>query len=163
MKEHHKPVMESVRQFKGMLKIANKLTQIELEDLATSCYKQLLRLNAHYTPEIDLADGIPLQSDYIDVLRGLWLNDSDKNRPSFNCLVDGVGYVFGLILANLYEFDWHVIEQEGIECISLVKIGRDKEIISVPPFSYVEKREVLQNVEVFSDFFKQSNVAKIIA
>ena len=37
----------------------------------------------------------------------------------------------------------------------MVRTGEDPVRVSVPVFSYIEKREALQNAEVFCDFFRQ--------
>ena len=41
------------------------------------------------------------------------------------------------------------------EYVSLVRSGYEYDRVSVPPFSYIEKREQTQNVEVLGGFIRQ--------
>jgi hypothetical protein len=136
-----------------MTELIRKLTDSDLQALQEDCYPKLVQLNELYTPEIDLKNGIIIQTEYLDLLRASWLNDMSESRPPYEIVVEGVGFVFGLMLKNAAGYTWSLCRFQGVEFISMVKYGAEGEMISVPPFSYVQKRENTQNVEVFSDFF----------
>ena len=136
-----------------MTELIRELTDSDLQALQEDCYPKLVQLNELYTPEVDLKNGIMIQHEYLDLLRGSWLNDKSESRPAYEVVVEGVGFVFGLMLQKAAGYTWSLCRFEDVEFISMVKYGSEGEMISVPPFSYVEKRENTQNVEVFSDFF----------
>ncbi len=131
-----------------------EIPQDELSSIKESYYPKLLEVSSIYLPEIDISKGIPMNVEYLDFIRGSWLNDKSVERVSFDTVVKGLGFALGLVLQNLESFTWSLGSDENENFITMVKDVANGEKISVPPFSYVSKREEVQNVEVFSDLFK---------
>lgn len=139
----------------GMVELVQKLTESDLKKYFDSCFTCLSILNQKYSPNINIVKGIPLQIEYIDYIRGSWLVDESPDRASYVNVVEATGYLFGLLLEQQFGYSWYLVKSKGSQFPSLIKTGTDGEQISIPPYSYVRKRENLQNVEVFRDFFIQ--------
>ena len=141
------------------LTVKRKLTDEELSMLWQKHWPVLRDLSARYLPMVDTSRGIPCRIEFVDGLRGSWLLDKREDRPPYSDIVSGAGFAFGLLLAELLGMEWCSIDDSYGEDISLVKFRTRPEAtytrVSVPPFSYVAKRETTQNVEVFADGFRE--------
>lgn len=135
--------------------IEHFLSAQEVEALEADCGPSLQMLNLRYTPEVDLSLGYPTQTEYLDVVRTSWLLDTGSDRPQHQEVVKGLGLAFGMLLLQRTAFRWCSVRDTHGTFISMVRTGDDPAKVSIPVFSYVEKRETLRNAEVFSDFFKQ--------
>ena len=139
--------------------IKHRLTTEEYKALWEEHWPVLRRLSARYLPDFDISRGVPCHVGFIDVLRGKWLLDKATDRPPYTEIVSGVGFAFGLLLAEMLGMEWCLIEDTFGEDISLIKFSTDSESeykeMSVPPFNYVAKRETTQNVEVFTDGIRE--------
>jgi hypothetical protein len=135
--------------------IEHFLSSQEIRALEADCVPSLRRLNLRYAPQVDLSLGYPTQPEYLDAIRTSWLSDGNGDRPQHTELVKGLGLAFGMLLQKLTPLRWCSVRDTYGIFNSMVRTGEDAETVSVPVFSYVEKREMLQNAEVFCDFFKQ--------
>ena len=131
------------------------LTDEEIAQLHSDCYPFFIRLAERYLPNHVRVDQIPLDAAILDVVRGFWLLDKNPDRPGSSDVVSGVGFAFGQLICTMPGYRWAHITDDYGERTSVVGQSAEYKDISVPPFSYVEKRENTQNVEVFQDFFKQ--------
>ena len=131
------------------------LSDREVEALVEDCSPSLHKLNRRYTPEVDLSQGYPSEPEYLDVVRTWWLLDKKSDRPTHEELVKGLGLAFGMLLQQRTPLRWCSARDAHGSFISMVRTGDDPARVSVPVFSYIEKRETLQNAEVFCDFFRQ--------
>lgn len=135
--------------------VLRELEPKELSDLEADCRSNLVSLIERYFSEYNLGPDFPSTAGDLDLVRGSWLLDKRNDRPEHNAVVLGVGFEFGKLLEREYGFSWSLIEDSYGESVSMVRSGQKQSPISVPPFSYLEKREQTQNVEVIHDFFKQ--------
>jgi len=135
--------------------IEHFLSPEEIQDLEADCAPSLRRLNQRYTPEVDLSRGYPTKPEYLDVVRTSWLLDAGGDRPQHHEVVKGLGLAFGMLLQQRTGFRWCSVRDTHGTFVSMVRMGDDPARVSIPVFSYVEKRETLRNAEVFCDFFKQ--------
>lgn len=137
------------------LTVKRRLSEEERQALYEKHWPELQRLASRYLPMVDISRGMPYRVEFVDALRGSWLLDKRNDRPPYEDVVSGVGFAFGLLLAEMLAMEWCLIEDSQGESISMVKSANLPEDtyreISVPPFSYVAKREDTQNVEVFAD------------
>lgn len=131
------------------------LSDEEIQALVDECTPSLCTLNLRYAHQVDLALSYPTQPEYLDVIRTSWLLDQEADRPPHEELVKGLGLAFGMLLQQRTPLRWCSIQDTYGDFISMACSGEDPVAVSVPVFSYVERRETLQNAEVFSDFFKQ--------
>ncbi len=133
----------------------------ELRTLQERCLPKLTALNRRYAPTIDIAAGFPDKPEYLDLLRTKWLLDESVDRPNFEDVRDVLGFAFGRLLQAKLGMQWHIIEDDLGEEVSLIYEARSPDAkykqISFPPFSYVEKRRTVMNAEVFVDAFKTLN------
>lgn len=138
--------------------VKRKLEKHEIRQLEERCMPCLVALSGRYAPQIDISEGFPKKPVYPDLLRGKWMLDESSDRPDHRDVVDGLGFAFGRILEAKLGMQWCRIQDPFGECISLVAFppspDAEYEKVSFPTFSYVEKREKVQNVEVFVDAFK---------
>lgn len=140
-------------------KVKRTLDTQGLSELAEKHVPKLFELGHRYLPDFDFSGGIPLRSEFLDVVRGGWLLDKRADRPPYDDVVSGIGYAFGLLLKDKFGMQWCIIEDTMGEEISLIKFQSDSEKnykeMSIPPFNYVAKRKDVQNVEVFSDGMRE--------
>ena len=139
--------------------LVHPLSEEQGEELRARCRPYLLALAARYVPEIDVSRGFPGKPEFLDVLRTSWRLDDGADRPPHHDVVHGVGWLFGQVLARRTALRWWVARDAGGEFLTLGRRDDEGAIFSVPPFSYVEKREHLENAEVFCDFFLQMDPA----
>jgi len=135
--------------------VLRELNPDEISDLESDCRPRLDDLIHRYFAEYKLGADFPATASDLDLVRGFWLVDKNEDRPDHQSVVLGVGFAFGQLLQRDYGFRWSLIEDPYGQSISMVRHGKHVEAVSVPPFSYVEKREQTQNVEVFQAFFAQ--------
>lgn len=135
--------------------IEHFLSAQEIQDLEADCAPSLRMLNERYTPEVDLSHGYPTKPEYLDVVRTSWLLDNGSDRPQHHEVVKGLGFAFGMLLQQRTEFRWCSVRDTHGAFVSMVRTGDDPARVSIPVFSYIEKRETLRNAEVFCDFFEQ--------
>ena len=133
------------------LDIERELTADEVRLLWHQHFSDLQALSARYVPEIDTSKGFPAKPEYLDVLRTSWLLDQEAGRPPHSVVESGLGFALGLILADLLQMKWCTIIDNQGDTISMVCTDKTGNTISVPPFSYVRKRDGVQNAEVFAD------------
>jgi hypothetical protein len=135
--------------------VKKRMSTDDLLELQSIHYPKLVDLNNRYAPQIDISRGIRREPEYLDLIRGLWLLDNRPNCPPYADVVSGLGFGFGLLLNHIFGMEWCLIEDNFGEDISMIRFRNEAEPtsieMSVPPFSYVAKREKLQNVEVFAD------------
>ena len=131
--------------------VVRELTEEEVSSLAKDRYPSLLAISSRYLPEIDLKTGFPCKPEFLDALRTSWLLDKSKDRPPHVTVIRALGPALGLILHASLGMTWCLIKDTFGESVSMVGSDHDGGRISVPPFSYVEKREHVQNAEVFID------------
>lgn len=137
------------------VKLDRFLSGAELRQLLADHMPSLLALNARYTDHIDPANGFPLTPIYIDYLRTTWRLDVSQSRPPENVALAGLGLAFGLLLAACTELRWAIATDDGGQFLTMAKEADGPALVSVPPFSYVEKRQNMENAEVFQHFFEQ--------
>jgi hypothetical protein len=93
--------------------------------------------------------------ELLDVLRTGWLLDRASDRPTAQFVTETLGDAFGMLLKELLEMTWCEIKDTYGVSISMVKFSGSETdqyaMISVPPHSYVKKREDVMNAEVFTD------------
>jgi len=129
------------------------LDQREASSFVDERFNALDVLNGRYLQEIDLRNGFPCKPEYLDALRNSWMLDSKEGKPPFAVVVRALGVALGLTLQATFEMRWGIIRDSLGEVISMIHSDEAGNHISVPPFSYVEKKENVQNVEVFVDLF----------
>jgi hypothetical protein len=139
--------------------LVQPLSDADAQALRERCRPYTAALAARYAPEVDVARGFPGRPEFLDLLRGAWLLDEAADRPPYHDVVHGVGWLFGQVLGKRSALRWWVARDAGGEFLTMGRRDDDGAVFSVPPFSYVEKREHLQNVEVFCDFFAQVDPA----
>jgi hypothetical protein len=131
------------------------LSEKEISELADKHWTKLSSLSRLYLPNLDISEGIPVRTEFLDAIRGSWLLDKSTNKPPYEDIISGVGFAFGLFLHEKFDMQWCLIEDNYGEDISMVKFqDRTKKKyneVSIPPFNYVAKRKDVQNVEVFCD------------
>ncbi|MCW0451705.1 hypothetical protein [Xanthomonas sacchari] len=140
---------------KYTFEIVNFLSDQEVAELEAECASSLRMLNLRYTPDVDLSHGYQPEAEYLDVVRTSWLVDEESNRPEHTVLVEGLGFAFGKLLQQRTALRWCVAQDSDGTFLTMGRMDEKPAKVSVPVFSYVEKRETLMNGEVFSDFFKQ--------
>ena len=133
--------------------VKNMLTTSDVARLRSKHFPDLVSLNARYAPEIDLTKSMPVKPEYLDVIRTSWLLDKAAGRPAQQIIVSGLGFGLGALLAHLLEMRWAQIIDKFGESFSMLGRSSSNSQISVPPFSYVEKKGEVQNAEVFIDLF----------
>lgn len=137
-------------------KIDRYLDATELDFLRFENLPNLLALNARYSPHIDVENAFPVTPIYIDFLRTQWRLDRESGRAAENVAISGLGFGFGILLGACTSLRWCLAsDTEG----TFLTMGRAKSgkciAVSVPPFSYVAKRQRIENAEVFLHFFEQ--------
>ena len=135
------------------LDVERALTPDEVAALRHEHFAHLQALSAKYVPEIDPAKGFPAKPEYLDVLRTSWLLDNGADRVAHSVVESGLGFALGLLLADLLQMQWCTILDNHGKTLSMVCTDDAGSTISVPPFSYVKKKEGVQNAEVFVDLF----------
>jgi hypothetical protein len=135
------------------LDVERALTTEEVRSLRHQHFADLQALSARYVPEIDPAKGFPAKPEYLDVLRTSWLLDQAADRPPHSVVESGLGFALGLLLADLLQMKWCTILDNQGKTLSMVCTDDAGNTISVPPFSYVKKKDGVQNAEVFIDLF----------
>lgn len=142
-----------------MFTAKQRLSSDEHDSLAKKHWPAIRKLCARYLPDFDISQGFPCDVMFLDVVRGAWLLDQRKDRPSYEEVVSGIGFAFGMVLEKLLKMEWWHIEDNYGEKISMLKLNDCPEAkykqICISPFNYVAKREDTQNVEVFSDGFRE--------
>jgi hypothetical protein len=134
----------------------------ELERLRVENLPNLLVLNARYCPHIDVENAFPLSPVYIDFLRTRWRLDGDSSRPGENVAVSGLGFGFGILLGACTSLRWCLAKDAEGTFLTMARADSEKwEAVSVPPFSYVTKRQGVENAEVFLQFFEQVSAEMI--
>lgn len=139
---------------KYTFEVTHRLTPVEVSALVKDHYPGLHALHARYTPQIDVTTGVTRRPEYLDAIRTSWLLDHPNHRPPHSTLVRALGPALGLLLQDLLGMDWCVIRDQYGETISMVGTDRAGNPASVPPFSYIEAREPLQDGEIFGDLIK---------
>lgn len=137
------------------VELSHFLSDVEFRHLVADHMPSLLALNSRYTNHIDPVSSFPLTPIYIDYLRTEWRLDKSQNRPPENVAVEGLGFGFGLLLAACTELRWAIATDDAGPFITMAKEGENSALVSVPPFSYVAKRQDVENAEVFLHFFEQ--------
>ena len=136
--------------------LVHPLSDSEIFEIKERCSPSLRALCARYIAEVDPSKGFPSGPNFLDVLRTSWLLDSQPEKPEFSTLVNGLGYAFGLVLKKEFQLQWFEAIDSNGKFITMARSGTANfKAVSIPPFGYVEKREHLQNAEVFHDFFAQ--------
>ena len=131
------------------------LSDDDVTELSARCRPFVAALAARYVPEYDVSRGFPAKPEFLDILRTSWRLDDAADRPPHHDLVHGVGWLFGQILRKRSTLQWWTARDADGEFLTLGRREDDGAIFSVPPFSYVRKREHVENAEVFCDFFAQ--------
>ena len=140
---------------KYSFEVEHFLSDQEIVELEAECAPSLLMLNLRYTPEVDLSQGYSALAEHLDAIRTSWLLDAEGDRPQHTALVKGLGLAFGMLLQQRTALRWCRARDSDSTFVSMVRVDDSETKISVPVFNYIEKRETLQNAEVFRDFFKQ--------
>lgn len=135
------------------LDIERALSADEVRSLHHQHFADLQALSARYVPEIDPSKGFPAKPEYLDVLRTSWLLDKAADRPPHSVVESGLGFALGLLLAARLQMKWYNILDNSGKVLSMVCTDNAGNTISVPPFSYVKKKDGVQNAEVFMDLF----------
>jgi hypothetical protein len=133
--------------------VIRQLSEEEASSFIKDRYPALISISSRYLPEIDLKKGFPSGSEYLDALRTSWLLDKSDSRPPHVVMVRALGMALGLALNRTFHLKWSLIKDSFGESVSLIGNDTQDGQVSIPPFSYVEKREHVQNAEVFSDMF----------
>jgi hypothetical protein len=131
------------------------LDAAELGELRAKHLPSLVALNARYCPHIDVESYFPVTPIYVDFLRTQWRLDGALDRPSEDLAISGLGYAFGLLLASCTELRWCIANDAEGEFLTMGRSGAEYSAVSVPPFSYVAKRQTTENAEIFLHFFEQ--------
>jgi hypothetical protein len=137
------------------------LSDDELENLRADHLPRLIALNGKYTKHIDPVAQFPVTPIYVDYLRYSWMTDSSGDRLSQEEAVKGLGFAFGLLLASCTELRWAIARDADGQFLTLARRAKDPQLVSVPPFNYVEKRVEVENAEVFHHFFEQAEASLI--
>ncbi|GGC77324.1 hypothetical protein [Undibacterium terreum] len=133
--------------------IVRQLDAAELESLRADNLPNLLTLNARYSPHIDVENAFPITPIYIDFLRTQWRLDREFGRAEEDVAISGLGFGFGILLGACTQLKW-CIASDAIG--NFLTMARTKPAaVSVPPFTYVAKRQDIENAEVFRHFFEQ--------
>ena len=132
------------------------LSPPELQQLHADHMPSLLALNERYTKQIDPEREFPLSPVYIDCLRTLWRLDSQQDRLAPKVAIEGLGFAFGLLLGACTDLRWALAFDDSGHFLTMAKTGDAPKLISVPPYSYVAKRQDVENAEVFLHFFEQT-------
>jgi hypothetical protein len=133
--------------------IDHQLDKGELESLSADNLPNLMTLNARYTPQIDVENAFPVTPIYIDYLRTQWRLDRECGRPSEEAAISGLGFGFGILLGTCTQLRWCIASDADGLFLTMARTG--PAAVSVPPFSYVAKRQAVENAEVFLHFFEQ--------
>lgn len=107
----------------------------------------LLALNASYTDHIDPVNSFPLTPIYVDYLRTAWRLDASNDRPPESAAVKGLGLAFGVLLAACTDLCWAIETDDGDPFLTLAREAVEPVLVSVPPFSYVRKRQDVENAK----------------
>jgi hypothetical protein len=129
------------------------LSIAERSTLRSQNFPDFCALGSRYFPEIDIDKGFPAKPEFLDVLRTSWLLDTSPDRPKLDAIVRGLGYALGLLIHNQFGLEWCLVEDTAGGYISMIGESEAGEV-SVPPFSYVEKKGDFPNAEVFVDLFR---------
>jgi hypothetical protein len=145
--------------------VKRQLSQDELNEYHEAYWPKLELLNSRYSPQSDITLSVLDKLEYLDFLRTKWLFDDSPDRPSFDFILHGLGFAFGLLFHRKLGMQWCLIEDRYGEAISLIYSAIDKTKnnghISFPPFSYVKKRkDVMDGVIFFNGF---NRLAKMIS
>ncbi len=138
--------------------IKNFLSDEERHQLYESNIDVLKQLGKEYCPQLDLENDLPITPVYFDYLRASWMLDKNLNKQPQQLVLTAIGFAFGYVLEKGLGLKWALIEDNYGEVISLVKSQADPSLyndISVPPFSFVEKRSESMNAEVLEAGFNE--------
>jgi hypothetical protein len=136
--------------------IDRQLDAGEFDRLRTENLPSLLALNARYTPHVDVANAFPVTPIYVDFLRTRWRQDKEFGRATDDVAISGLGFAFGLLLGACTQLKWCIASDADGTFLTMARSETaDYHLVSVPPFSYVEKRQQVENAEVFRHFFEQ--------
>ena len=131
------------------------LSPNEIQQLLARYMPSLLVLNQRYTKHIDPVNKFPVTPVYIDYLRTSWRLESPQDRAAPMVAVEGLGLAFGLLLASCTDLRWGLATDDTGHFLTMAKTADDPKLVSVPPFSYVAKRQEVENAEVFQHYFEQ--------
>ena len=137
------------------VKLDRFLSESDRQQLTALHMPSLLILNARYTPTFDPARRFPVSPIYVDCLRCSWMLDESDDRPTVEVAVSGLGLAFGILLGACTGLRWAIAQDnaEGV-FMTMARETESLELVSVPPFDYMQKRQELQSAEVVQDFFK---------
>jgi hypothetical protein len=136
-----------------LFEIIRMLDEREISSFVSARMEAIEIVSSRYLPEIDLKCGFPSKPEYLDALRISWMLDLGNGKPQFAVLVRALGAALGLILQDIFGMKWGLIRDSLGEIVSMISADKDGNHISIPPFSYVEKRENIQDAEVFVNLF----------
>ena len=132
------------------------LSPAELTELRMRYFPSLLALNDRYTEHIRPKESFPVSPIYVDYLRTSWRLDQQPGRPPTEVATNGLGFAFGLLLSSCTSLRWAIATDDMGPFLTMGRSSDDPVFVSVPPFSYVEKRHETENAEVFRHFFEQT-------
>lgn len=127
-----------------------------IKALETRFGKDFRRLVSRYGAALEDSAASWQITENLDLLRIRWVMDKSWFKPSKRQASNGLGYAFGMLLAQRLPMHWCIIRDDYGEILSLVFAAEHDNperptSVSFPPFNYVEKREKVLNDTVFSD------------
>lgn len=139
-------------------KLRRRLTAAEIEHLWTAAKPKISALVARYGEGLALEGRVATDPMALDFIRTKWFLDDSPEKPPASYLTDALWPAFGRLLEHTLGMVWCEIEDNFGVSLSMVHFrsnASDKyQSISVPPLSYVQKRESIPNAEVFVDAIK---------
>ncbi|MEP7706754.1 hypothetical protein [Paraglaciecola sp. 25GB23A] len=139
--------------------IKKYLTKEEQGEYWKSNIGILTELGEKYCPQVELNGGLPITPAYFDYLRTSWMLDENPEKLAQQPVLSALGFAFGFVLEKSLGLKWALIEDSYGEIISLIADPRGDSFkygnISIPPFSFVEKRAELLNSDALEDGFNQ--------
>jgi hypothetical protein len=133
--------------------VIRELANDEISSLVNDSYPALVAVSSRYLPEIDLKSGFPCTPEYLDAIRTSWLLDKHEGKPPYATVIRALWPALGQTLCSNLGLKWCLIKDSFGQTVSMVGADQEGGKISVPPYSYVEKREHIQNAEVFVELF----------
>ena len=106
-------------------------------------------LHQHYGAELKPRAELWTRPQYLDYLRTEWILDERPDRLPAAEVTAALGYGYGQLLMHHFPLRWARIRDPYEDFVGLA-VDSDHEVM-VPPWSFVAKREEVDDPELFED------------
>lgn len=140
-------------------KLKRRLTESEIEKIWAESRPKISALVARYGDNLPIEDRCTTDPKVLDFIRTKWFLDDSLEKPAASDVTEALWPAFGKLLEHNLGMVWCEIEDNFGVSLSMLYFSTEPtevyQSISVPPLSYVQKRESIPNAEVFADAVRQ--------